>query len=165
MAEEAPDPVPADANAGAEEEAILVAPPPGPDRLHLEITDPIGDVPCIIILPKIFPLSGGHSIPKGEPFAVATVASLKANTEAPTMEEFHLWYESMRYGIVNLKNYSIQDTNTLFTFEQIEAKLFTQPDADTVKRFTIAVNFLNPKQRPTGCIAQLPTMCSHRKKK
>jgi hypothetical protein len=50
----------------------------------------------------------------------------------------------MRYGIVYLQNYSIQDTNTLFTFDQIDSEPFTQPDANTVKHFTIAVNFLTP---------------------
>ena len=146
MAEEAPDPVPVEAIAGAAAaagEEILVAPPPGPDRLHLEITDPT-DAPCIIMLPKIFPFSGGHTIPKGDPVAVATVASLKDNIEAPTTDEFHLWYESMRYGIVHLQNYSMQDTDTLFTFNQIDAEPFERPDANTVKRFTIAVNFLHP---------------------
>ena len=147
LAEEAPDPVPdAEANPGEEEGALRVAPPPVPDRLHLEITDPT-DAPCIIMIPKIFPLSGRHSIPKGEPVDVATVASLKDNTEAPTMEEFHLLYESMRYGIVHLQNYSIQETpDTLFSFEHIDdGELFTKPDANTaVKRFTFAVNFLYP---------------------
>ena len=62
LAEEAPDPVPINENAGDEQNEILVPPPPGPDRLHLEITDPT-DAPCIIMIPKIFSLSGGHSIP------------------------------------------------------------------------------------------------------
>ena len=161
LAEEAPDPVPIDANAADEQNEILVAPPPGPDRLHLEITDPT-DAPCIIMIPKIFPLSGGHNIPKGEPVTVATVASLKDNPEAPTMEEFHLWYDSMRYGIVHLQNYSIQDTDTLFSFEQINAEPFTKPDANTVKRFTIAVNFLHPTD-PMYCTVTNNVLASKEK--
>ena len=96
------------------------------------------------MLPKIFPLAGGYSIPSGDPVTVHTVASLKVNPAAPTMTEFHLWYESMRYGIVHLDNYSIQDTNTLFTYDQIDSEPFAKPDPNTVKRFTIAVNFLTP---------------------
>ena len=49
----------------------------------------------------------------------------------------------MRYGIVHLWNYSIQGTDTLFTFDQIDITPFTQPDTNTVKRFSIAVNFLH----------------------
>ena len=90
LAEEAPDPVsPAEgAGEGAAEgevrETVLVAPPPGPDRLHMEISDPT-DVPYTITITKIFPLSGGHSIPKSYPVAVATVVSHKENTEAPAI--------------------------------------------------------------------------------
>jgi hypothetical protein len=92
IAEEAPDPVPVEGAAAGNENAPLVAPPPGPDRLHLEISDPT-DAPCIIMLPKIFPLAGGYSIPNGDPVTVHTVASLKDNPKAPAMAEFHLWYE------------------------------------------------------------------------
>ncbi len=39
------------------------AEPPGPERLGLlDIKDPSNE-PCIILLPKVFPLAGGYSIP------------------------------------------------------------------------------------------------------
>ena len=68
---------------------------PGPDRLGLEINDP-NYAPCITILPKVFPLAGGYCISTGETIDVASIKSLRNLPGAPNLDEFHLWYESMR---------------------------------------------------------------------
>ena len=133
LTEEAPEPT----DEGA------FAPPPGPDRLGLDIQDP-ADEPCIVLLPKIFPLAGGYSIPhSNSPTPVTTTESLRNTPGAPNLDEFHMWYEGMRYGVTNLSNYSIQARDTLFTYAQLDSAPFT-PETNLVSRFTITVNFLNP---------------------
>jgi hypothetical protein len=119
-----------------------IAEPPGPDRLGLEISDPT-DTPCIALLPKIFPLAGGYCIPTGNMIEVATTDTVKNLPGTPNLDEFHLWFESMRYGITNLMKYSIQARNTLFTYAQLDTAPFT-PETNLVSRFTVVVNFLTP---------------------
>ena len=121
------------------------APPPGPDRLGLDIHDP-SDEPCIVLLPNVFPLAGGYSSipPSNTPTPVATTESLRNTPGAPTLDEFHMWYEGMRYGVTNLSNYSIQARDTLFTYTQLDSAPFFTPKTNLVSRFTITVNFLNP---------------------
>ncbi|KAI2499606.1 hypothetical protein MHU86_14901 [Fragilaria crotonensis] len=99
---------------GPDPEEGTVADPPGPDRLGIEISDPT-DTPCITLIPKIFPLTGGYSIPTANIIDVTATDTIRNLPGSPNLDEFHLWYESMRYGVVNLKNYSIQARDTLFT--------------------------------------------------
>ena len=119
-----------------------IAEPPGPDRLRLEINDP-NDAPGIVLLPKIFPLTGGYSIPADTIIIVTTNDTVKNMPGAPNLDEFNLWFESMRYGATNLQNYSIQARDTLFTYAQLDAVPFT-PETNLVSRFTVIVNFLTP---------------------
>ena len=126
-----------------EEGSVVVAIPPGPDRIHLEISEPT-DTPCIVMLPKLFPLSGGYGLPKGTPLEVTNLENLRTIPGMPNLDEFHHWFECMRYGVIRLKSYSIHNTNTLFEFEKLDSASFSQPEANMVKRFTIAVNFLTP---------------------
>ncbi|KAI2493306.1 hypothetical protein MHU86_21227 [Fragilaria crotonensis] len=127
---------------GPDPEEGTVADPPGPDRLGIEISDPT-DTPCITLIPKIFPLTGGYSIPTANIIDVTTTDTIRNLPGSPNLDEFHLWYESMRYGVVNLKNYSIQARDTLFTYTQLDATPFT-PETNLVSRFTVVVNFLTP---------------------
>jgi hypothetical protein len=136
LSEEAPP-------AADEEDAVIVAIPPGPDRIHIEISDPT-DTPCIVLLPKIFPLSGGYGIPNETPLDINDLVDLKTIPGMPNLDEFHHWLECMKYGVVHLKNYSMHDTDTLFEFANIDSTQFHPPEANMVKRFTIAVNFLTP---------------------
>ena len=129
--EEAPNP-----------EEGIVADPPGPDRLGLEISDP-ADAPCIVLLPKVFPFAGGYSIPPDTVINVSTTETVKNLPGAPNLDEFNLWFESMRYGTTHLQNYSIQARDTLFTYAQLDAVPFT-PETNLVSRFTVVVNFLTP---------------------
>ncbi len=126
-----------------------IAEPPGPDRLRLEINDP-NDTPCIVLLPKIFPLAGGYSIPADTIINVTNNDTVKNMPGAPNLDELNLWFESMRYGATNLQNYSIQARDTLFTYAQLDAIPFT-PETNLVSRFTVIVNFLTPNN---PCIAK-----------
>ena len=99
----ASDPIAEEAPAAVEGAPVI---PPGPDRLGLEINDP-NDAPCITLFPKNFPLAGGYSIPTGEMIDVASIETLRDLPGAPDLDEFHLWYESMRYGATTLQNWSV----------------------------------------------------------
>ena len=133
-------------------DAELEADQPGPDRINIEVIDP-DDKPCFVRIPKLFPLSGGYSIPKtSDPIQVKTTTSLKplftdnANdnpTTQPT-DEFAFWYETMRYGITNLDNSSIHDKDTLFFYNTLEKSQFTPNERYLTKKFTIEVNYLTP---------------------
>ena len=119
-----------------------VADPPGPDRIGLDITDPDA-TPCIAAFPKVFLLTGGHKIPAGVPINVATTDSLRNVDSVTDLEEFHMWYEGMRYGTVNLKNFSIHSRDTLFIYEQIDKAQFI-PETNFVSKFTLQPTFLTP---------------------
>jgi hypothetical protein len=127
---------------------------PGPDRVFIEVTNP-NDKPCFIRIPKVFPLPGGYSIPTStQPIKTASTNSLEPlftaqqlenqenQTNNPT-DELLFWYEAMRYGITNLKNYSIHAKDTLFTYESINKDQFI-PETNLTSRFTIAVSYLTP---------------------
>jgi hypothetical protein len=133
------DPIAEDAPAPAEGEPVIA---PGPDRLGLEISDPT-DAPCIALFPKIFPLAGGYCIPPGETLDVETTDTTKNIPGTPNLDEFHLWYESMRYGVTNLQNYSINSRDTLFTYATLDPAPF-MPETNIVSRFTVSVTFLTP---------------------
>ncbi|KAI2496611.1 hypothetical protein MHU86_17870 [Fragilaria crotonensis] len=139
MAISTSDPISEDAPAPADGEAVI---PPGPDRLGLEISDP-DDAPCITLIPKIFPFSGGYSIPKDTIINTTTTEPIKDMTGAPNLDEFYLWFDSIKYGVTNLQNYSIQARDTLFTYANLDSEVFT-PETNIVSRFTVIVNFLTP---------------------
>ncbi|KAI2502457.1 hypothetical protein MHU86_12033 [Fragilaria crotonensis] len=85
---------------GPDPEEGTVADPPGPDRLGIEISDPT-DTPCITLIPKIFPLTGGYSIPTANIIDVTTTDTIRNLPGSPNLDEFHLWYESMsRFTVV-----------------------------------------------------------------
>ncbi len=79
----------------------------------------------------------------GNVINVVTTDTVKNLTGAPNLEEFHLWFESMRYGTTNLMNYSIQARDTLFTYTQLDSAPFTR-ETNLVSRFTVAVTFQIP---------------------
>jgi hypothetical protein len=127
---------------------------PGPDRIHIDVVDP-DDKPCFIRIPKMFPLSGGYSIPttNGNPTKTLSTTSLKPlfstnsatqpkHTTQPT-DELLFWYEAMRYGIVNLGNYSIHAKDTLFYYETMNKDHFI-PETNLTSRFTCSVTYLTP---------------------
>ena len=127
---------------GPDPEGETVAEPAGPDRIGLDITDPTA-TPCIVAIPKIFPLSGGHRIPKGQPIDVLTTESIRNLNGTSDIQELHMWYEGMRYGIAHLNDYSIHARDTLFVYEQLEKAQFT-PETNLVSQFTVNVNYLTP---------------------
>ena len=131
ITEEGPDPVDG-----------TVADPPGPDRIGLDITDPDA-TPVIAAFPKVFLLTGGYRIPTGAPINVTTTDSIRNINNVTELDEFHMWYEGMRYGAVNLQNCSIHSRDTLFIYEQIEKTQFI-PDTNFVSKFTVTPTFLNP---------------------
>ena len=119
------------------------AEPSGQDCLGLAIKDPSNE-PCIILLPKVFPLGGGYSIPSDtETTTIMITATICTTAQAPPLEEFTMWYEAMLYGITNLGNYSIQARNFLFAYAPIN-KVPIIPETNLVTRFTTVVTFLTP---------------------
>jgi hypothetical protein len=109
LLEEGPDPVKG-----------TFAEPSGQDCLGLAIKDPSNE-PCIILLPKVFPLADGYSIPSDtETTTTMITATTRTTAQALPLEEFTMWYEAMRYGITNLGNYSIQARNVLFARQRTD---------------------------------------------
>ena len=140
MAVSTTDPVGEEGPAPAEEGAATE--PPGPDRLGLDITDPTNP-PCIVAYPKMFLLSGGYKLPEGMPINVTTTESIRDLPGVTNLNELHSWYESMRYGITNLDNYSIQAKDVLFTYAQIDSVQFT-PETNLATHFTVTPTYLTP---------------------
>ena len=131
VSEEGPDPA-----------GEAVAEPPGPDRIGLDITNPDAP-PCFVVMPKVFPLAGGYRIPKGPPIDVIATETIRNLNAVNDRDEFHMWFEGMRYGVVHLQNYSLQARNTLFVYDQIAKEQF--PEAtNLVSHFTLHVNYLTP---------------------
>ncbi|KAI2500150.1 hypothetical protein MHU86_14356 [Fragilaria crotonensis] len=127
---------------GPDPEDGTVADPPGPDRIGLDITDPDA-TPCFAAFPKVFLLTGGHKIPTGAKINVNNTDSVRNLNNATNLEEFHMWYEAMRYGTVNLQNFSIHSKDTLFIYDQIDKAQFI-PDTNLVSKFTVKPTFLTP---------------------
>jgi hypothetical protein len=126
---------------------------PGPDRIYIDVVNP-DDTPCFIRIPKLFPFAGGYSIPPTTtPIKTKPTPSLEPLfTNSPTSEpneeptnskELMFWYETMRYGITNLENYSIHAKDTLFYYETLDKVQFI-PETHLTSQFTIAVNYLTP---------------------
>ena len=57
--------------------------------------------------------------------------------------ELIFWYEAMRYGVVNLGNYSIHAKDTLFYYQTMDKEQFT-PETYLTSRFTVAITYLTP---------------------
>ena len=138
----------------------MIAEPPRPDCLRLKISNP-SDAPCIVLLPIIFPLSGVYSIPPDTIISVTTNDTVKNMTGAPKLDEFHLWFESKRYGATSPQNYSIQARDTLFTYAQLDAVPFT-PKANLVSHLTVIVKFLTPND-PLYCVVKSAVLASKEK--
>jgi hypothetical protein len=126
---------------------------PGPDRVHIDVVDP-DDKPCFIRIPKLFPLSGGYSIPTSDqPIKTLSTTSLQPlfttdpttqpKQTTPPTDDLLFWYEAMRYGIVNLANYSIHAKDTLFYYETMNKDQFI-PETNLTSRFTVSVSYLTP---------------------
>jgi cytoskeletal protein RodZ len=49
----------------------------------------------------------------------------KNKTTQPMQPELIFWYEAMRYGVVNLGNYSIHAKDTLFYYQTMDKEQFT----------------------------------------
>jgi hypothetical protein len=139
LASSTDDPLTKDGPAPADNETEAAQ--PGPDRINIEVIDP-DDKPCFVHIPKVFPLSGGYTIPKtADPIQVKTTTSLKPlftdnSNDNPTLqqtEEFAFWYETMQYGIINLDNMSIHAKDTLFVYNTLEKSQFTLPIHPTSK--------------------------------
>jgi hypothetical protein len=127
---------------GPDSDDGTVADSPGPDRIGLNITDPTA-TQCITAIPKVFPLTGGHGIPTGAQDTVTTTESVQNLSNVTHLDEFHMWYKGMRYGTVNLQNYSIHSRDTLFMYEQLDKAEFI-PDTNIVSKFTVEPTFLTP---------------------
>ena len=110
--------------------------------MGLDITDPTA-TPCIVAIPTIFPLSGGYRIPKGQPVDVFTIESICTLNGASDIQDLHMWYKGMRYGVAHLNDHSIHARDTLFVYEQIKKAQFT-PDTNLVSPFTVNVTYLTP---------------------
>jgi hypothetical protein len=119
-----------------------VADPPGPDRIGLDITNPDA-TPCFAAFPKVFLLAGGHRIPTGVPVTVTTTESVRNINNVTNLDEFHMWYEGMRYGTVHLQNFSIHSKDTLFVYDQLDKVQFI-PETNFVSKFTVKPTFLTP---------------------
>ena len=104
---------------------------PGPERIHVEVTDP-NVSPCFAMVPKVFPFSGGHSIP----------SVVGPDVDPPAA--FTMWSAALQYGITNLQNKSIHDHDTLFDYDKIEKAAFEASDRALVSTFTVEVTYLTP---------------------
>lgn len=112
--------------------------PAGPDRVKIIINNP-DEVPCFVAVPKVFPFPIGHSLP------TELTTNEISETAPPTppgnhLQEFNLWFETMKYGVQHLNNNSIHSKDTLFVYESIDKTDFK---ADRlVSQFTTTVTYL-----------------------
>ena len=144
LASSTDDPLTEDGPAPADNETEAAQ--PGPDRINIEVINP-DDKPCFVRIPKIFPLSGGYTIPKtADPIQVKTTTSLETlfTENSNQTEEFAFWYETMRYGVTSLDNMSIHAKDTLFIYNTLEKSQFTPTEKYLTSKFTIEVNYLTP---------------------
>ncbi|KAI2490466.1 hypothetical protein MHU86_24119 [Fragilaria crotonensis] len=127
---------------GPDPEEGTVADPPGPDRLGIEISDPT-DTPCITLIPKIFPLTGGYSIPTANIIDVTTTDTIRNLPGSPNLDEFHLWYESMSRS-------QLLDSNDPLYRKVTSAVLATKENAYVTygSKLTRRIAFTTPPKAP-----------------
>ena len=116
--------------------------PAGPDRINVDITDPLKQ-PCFIAIPKVFPFTPGYSIQTTPPISVSNTLQLAAIDPDGLLAT---WYETMRYGCVHLENFSMHQNDTLFVYEGIDSTEFIAPNRNLASRCTVRVDFLTYNQ-------------------
>ena len=143
MAMSTSDPV--SSKEGPDPEGEAVAEPPGPDRINLGITNP-NVPPCIVTMPKVFPLSGGYRISKGTPHQRHRYRNdpRSQRSQQPGRVPHVARRHALRSPQPPELYYSIQATrDTLFVYDQLKKEQFTAA-MNLVSHFTIHVNYLNP---------------------
>ncbi|KAI2496454.1 hypothetical protein MHU86_18038 [Fragilaria crotonensis] len=124
--------------------------PPGPDRIMINLNVATKE-PCFVAIPKVYPVTSGAAIQTEHDMSVITTPALE-NYSCDSMEA--VWYESMRYGIRHMDNYSIQATNTLFDYAGVEKREFIHENRNLASRFTTIVTFLTPDEPLYHVVAQ-----------
>ena len=111
--------------------------PAGPDRIKIVISDP-DEVPCFVSVPKVFPFPVGHSLPAA--LITDMIPNIPSTEAGTTVDTFLLWFETMKYGVEHLKNYSIHTQDTMFVYNSLNRDDFR---ADRlVSRFTTTVTYM-----------------------
>ncbi|KAI2504002.1 hypothetical protein MHU86_10435 [Fragilaria crotonensis] len=118
-------------------DAVEMPEPAGPDRIRVDITDPTKQ-PCIVAIPKVFPFTPGYSIPTNPPVSVTNTASL-TNIDPDSL--LQTWYETIRYGCLNLDNHSIHARDTLFVYENLEKNELIANNRNLASRCTVGLEF------------------------
>jgi hypothetical protein len=127
---------------GPPAEGIEMPEPAGPDRIKVDITDPLKQ-PCFIAVPKVFPFTPGYSFPTSPPVSVSNTTSLAGVDPDSVLQN---WFETIRYGCVNLGNFSIHSKDTLFVYEGLDKIDFTAANRNLASRCTIGPTFLTPDE-------------------
>ena len=117
-------------------DSVEVAEPACPDRIKLDILDP-SKQPCFVTMPRVFPFTPGYSVATNPPLAITTNPTLQGVDPTTIL---HAWYETIRYGCLNLENYSIHKKDTLFVYEGLEKSEFIA-NRNLASRCTVGVEF------------------------
>ena len=120
------------------EDSVTMPEPPGPDRINVVITDE-AHVPCFVAMPKILPLTGGYGIPNDPVISTSTLTFIPG-ADADSL--VNLWYQTIRYGMVENDNYSIHALDKLFVYEDLQKDEFNGPNRALASRCTVHVDAL-----------------------
>ena len=117
---------------------MVDAEPAGPDRIHVNIQDPAMQ-PCFIAIPKVLPFTGGFTLELDPAVSVVTTAALP-NVVPDSLA--NTWFQTIKYGVNHLDNFSIHAKNTLFLYKGLETGDFIAPNRNLASRCTIRVTTL-----------------------
>ena len=85
--------------------------PPGPDRIMIDLTVATKES-CVVAIPIFSPITSGVDMAIDPTKSIVTAPVLVSTFPRDSLQV--VWYESMRYGIRHLDNYSIHASDTLF---------------------------------------------------
>jgi hypothetical protein len=120
------------------EGGILNAEPAGPDRIHVVIEDPAMQ-PCFIAIPKVLPFTAGNTLELDPAVSVITTTALP-NVAPDSLA--NTWFQTIKYGVIHLDNFSIHARDTLFVYEGLEKGDFIAPNRNLASRCTVRVTTL-----------------------
>ena len=121
------------------EGGMVDAEPAGPDRIHVDIQDPAMQ-PCFIAIPKVLlPFTGGYTLELDPAVSVVTTAALP-NVAPDSLA--NTWFQTIKYGVNHLDNFSIHAKDTLFVYEGLEKGDFIAANRNLASRCTVRVTTL-----------------------
>ena len=120
------------------EGGMVDAEPARPDRIHVDIQDPAIQ-PCFIAIPKVLPFTGGYTLELDPAISVVTTVDLpNVAPDSPA----NTWFQTIKYGVNHLDNFSIHAKDILFVYEGLEKGDFIATNRNLASRCTVRVTTL-----------------------